>query len=147
MRKIVLEAVSGAQTRDNNQLTQLAEILGARRQFLSDMARERILIEENQVLAQLIDRIGRKSPEGEHVISKEWKMRAIQFYEQVSDIIKGHHSIYKVGMAKHWSEQSVCAAVGLHLLNVVATISLLANKCSRFYLTLVQLNQTCANGR
>ena len=72
MRKIVLEAVSGAQTRDNNQLTQLAEILGARRQFLSDMSRGRILIEENQVLGLLVDRIGRKSPEGENVISKEW---------------------------------------------------------------------------
>ena len=125
MRKIVLEAVSGVQTRDNNQLTQLAEFLGARRQFLSDMSRGRILIEENQVLVHLVDRIGRKSPEGEHVISKEWKLRAGYFYEQVSDIIKGHHSIYKVGLAKHWSKRSACAALEHCRQNVVATISLL----------------------
>ena len=96
LRKILLEAVSGVEIRTKNQLTELADILGARRKFMSEMCQARIKSEENQVLSLLVDRIARKAPEGGGIISKEWKMKAGSFYEGVSDIVKGHHAVYKV---------------------------------------------------
>ena len=98
MRKVVLESVIGPSVRNSRQLKQLADILGARRQTLQEMSQMRVTAEENEKLALLVERIARKAPEGEKIISLEWKIQAGHFYEQdnISDIIKGHHCIYKV---------------------------------------------------
>ena len=98
IRKIVLESTSGTKVKNSNQLSQLAEILGARRQTLVESSKMRNSEEENQRLKPLVERLGRKPPEGENVISLAWKIKAGRFFEQdnVSDIVKGHHCMYKV---------------------------------------------------
>ena len=98
MRKIVCESVSGSAIRNANQLNLLAESLGARRQTLFDMSKMRVLTDENENLVHLVEKIARKPPEGGKIISMEWKIKAGHFYEQenISDVIKGHHCVYKV---------------------------------------------------
>ena len=101
MKKILLESVSGPEVRNAHQLKLLSEVLGARRKTLFEMSKMRILTEENKKLAQLVEKLCRKPPEGEKIISLEWKLEAGHFYEQdnISDLIKGHHCIYKVCFA------------------------------------------------
>ena len=98
IRKIVLESTSGTKVKNSNQLSQLAEILGARRQTLVESSKMRNSEEENQRLKPLVERLGRKPPEGENVISLAWKIKAGRLFKQdnVSDIVKGHHCMYKV---------------------------------------------------
>ena len=98
LRKVVLESVSEAAVRESNQLKQLGEFLGARRHLLVEMSKLRSIIEDKQKLVPLVEKLARKAPEGENIISMEWKLRATCFYEQdnISDVVKGHHAVYKV---------------------------------------------------
>ena len=40
----------------------------------------------------------RACPTGNHVVSMDWKLRTVAFYESdlVSDPVKGSHAVYKV---------------------------------------------------
>ena len=98
MRKILLESVAGSSVRDANQLTQLADYLGARKHSLLDMSKSRIVIEDNEKLAPLVEKLARKQPEGDRIIGMDWKLKAGHFYEldNISDVVKGHHSVFKV---------------------------------------------------
>ena len=98
MRKIVLESVSGSQIRSSCQLSQVAEVLGARKQTLFESSKMRVSAEEKRELKPLVERLGRKPPEGEKVVSLAWKIEAGQFFEQdsISNIVKGHHCMHKV---------------------------------------------------
>ena len=102
-RRVVLESITGAQIRNSNQLCKLAEFLGARRQTLSESSKLRSSAEEKQVLKPLVERLCRKPPDGEKVVSLAWKIAAGQFFEKdnISDIVKGHHCLYKVS-AQSW---------------------------------------------
>ena len=94
-RKLVLESVAGSTIRDRNQLSQLADAIGARRKTLYIASKERKKVEENEKIIPLIEKLGRKPPEGEHIICEEWKLNAVNFYEQKSELIKGHNNLYK----------------------------------------------------
>ena len=94
-RKIVLESVSGSNIRDANQLSMVADTIGARRKTLHASSAYRIRIEDNEKITPLVEKLARKSPEGDSVISYDWKLKAVNFYEANSEIIKGHHSVYK----------------------------------------------------
>ena len=96
LKKVVLESVCGLEIRDSQQLTLLSEVLGIRKKTMFEMAKQRTLMEENQELAMLVEKLGRKPPEGEKYISPEWKLEAGHFYEDKSVLVKGHHAIYKV---------------------------------------------------
>ena len=98
IRKIVLESVTGALIRKGGQLSQLADFLGARKKTVFECSKVRLATEEKGELIPLVTKLARKLPEGEKIISTEWKVKAGQFYEHVSEIIKGHHSVYKVGL-------------------------------------------------
>ena len=54
-------------------------------------------MEDTQKIKPFLERLCRKPPSGDKVISPEWKLAAGKFYELdcVSDIVKGHHQIYK----------------------------------------------------
>ena len=96
VRKIILESVSGTVISKNGQLSQLANLLGARKSTVYECSKVRLALEEKGELIPLVEKLARKSPEGDKIISTEWKIKAGQFYEQVSEIVKGHHSMYKV---------------------------------------------------
>ena len=96
MKKIVLESVCGHEVRNAQQITLLSEFLGARRKTMFEISKLRILSEENKELALLVEKLGRKPPQGEKYISPEWKIEAGHFYESRSVLVKGHHAIYKV---------------------------------------------------
>ena len=105
VRKIILESVSGTVIRKCGQLSNLANLLGARKKTMYECSKVRLALEEKGELIPLVEKLARKSPEGDKIISTEWKIKAGQFYEQVSEIVKGHHSMYKVGfiiVIKYW---------------------------------------------
>ena len=105
VRKIILESVSGTVIRKCGQLSHLANLLGARKKTMYECSKVRLALEEKGELIPLVEKLARKSPEGDKIISTEWKIKAGQFYEQVSEIVKGHHSMYKVGfiiVIKYW---------------------------------------------
>jgi hypothetical protein len=97
-RRILLESISGYQTRDSHQLSQLAESIGARKQTLLESSRSRTEAEEKKELKQLVLRLGRKPPEGEKYVSLDWVIKAGTFYEleTSSDVCKGHNQMHKV---------------------------------------------------
>ena len=89
--------LSGPTVRDANQLPQLCEVFCTRKKTLYEMSKLRLSMEENQKLVPLVERLARKSPEDEKIITNEWKLKCVEFYETKSEIVKGHHSMYKVG--------------------------------------------------
>ena len=97
-RRILLESISGYQTRDSHQLSQLAESIGARKQTLLECSRSRSEAEKKKELTQLVERLGRKPPEGEKYVSLDWVIKAGTFYEleSSSDVCKGHNQMHKV---------------------------------------------------
>ena len=62
-----------------------------------ECSKVRLALEKKGELIPLVEKLARKSPEGDNIISTEWKIKAGQFYELVSEVVKGHHSTYKVG--------------------------------------------------
>ena len=96
VRKVVLESVCGLEIRNAQQLTVLSQVLGIRKKTMFEMAKQRILTEDNQELAPLMEKLGRKPPEGEKYISPEWKLEAVHFFEEKSVLVKGRHAIFKV---------------------------------------------------
>ena len=97
-RKFLYESVTGPSVRDENELTEIADFLGARRKTIYESAQVREKLDETQKIKPFMDRLCRKPPSGDTFISPEWKMTAGTFYELdcVSEIIKGHHKLYKV---------------------------------------------------
>ena len=97
-RKVLYECITGPSVRDCSQLTMLADLLPARRKTVYASAKEREKLEETQQIRPFMDRLCRKPPTGDSVISPEWKLATGSFYELdcVSEIIKGHHKIFKV---------------------------------------------------
>ena len=96
IRKIILESVSGSAVRNAMQLWQLGDILGARKKTVYECSKVRLSIDEKEEMIPLVEKLARKAPEGESFISQEWKLKGVQFYEMKSEIIKGHHCMYKV---------------------------------------------------
>ena len=97
MKKVILESVTGSVIRNACQLSQLADILGARLKTLYETSKVRFLVEENKEMTPLVEKLARKSPEGDKIISREWKLKGVHFYETNSELIKGYHCMYKVG--------------------------------------------------
>ena len=97
LKQVILECISGPTVRDANQLSQLSEVFCARKKTVYEMSKLRLSMEENQKLVPLVERLARKSPEGDKIITNEWKLKCVEFYETKSEIVKGHHSMYKVG--------------------------------------------------
>ena len=97
MKKVILESVTGSVIRNACQLSQLADILGARLKTLYETSKVRFLVEENKEMTPLVEKLARKSPEGDKIISREWKLKGFHFYETNSELIKGYHCMYKVG--------------------------------------------------
>ena len=96
IRKIILESVSGSAVRNAMQLWQLGDILGARKKTVYECSKVRLSIDEKEEMIPLVEKFARKAPEGESFISQEWKLKGVQFYEMKSEVIKGHHCMYKV---------------------------------------------------
>ena len=80
-------------------LSQLADAIGARKPSILTGACRRSKLESDQKLVPLVARLQRKSPEGMHVISTQWKVEAVGFFETdvISEVLKGHNHVYKVG--------------------------------------------------
>ena len=97
MKKVILESVTGSVIRNACQLSQLADILGARLKTLYETSKVRFLVEENKEMTPLVEKLARKSPEGDKIISREWNLKGVHFYETNSELIKGYHCMYKVG--------------------------------------------------
>ena len=97
-RKVVLDSITGVTVRENNQLTNLAEFIGVRKPSVLISAKDRFNLESEQKLIPIVNRIQRKSPQGDSFLSTEWKLSAISFYENdaISDILKGHNNVHKV---------------------------------------------------
>ena len=97
-RKFLLESASGADVCDKNLLSQLSEFMGARKQTVLDCAKSRNKLDDGQKLLPMLSRLQRKTPDGLGIISVEWKIHAVSFYEQdvISDIQKGHNNVHKV---------------------------------------------------
>ena len=97
-RKVLYESLTGPSVRESNHLTELADFLDARRKTVYTSAKEREKLEETQKIRPFMERLCRKPPSGDSVISPEWKLAAGTFYELdcVSEIIKGHHRMFKV---------------------------------------------------
>ena len=97
-RKLLLEGITGSDLRENNLLSQIAEYIGARKESILDSSKDRTTVENNHKLIPIVARLERKSPEGTNIISIEWKIKCVAFYETdgVSDILKGHNNVFKV---------------------------------------------------
>ena len=80
-RKVVLDSITGVTVRENNQLTNLAEFIGVRKPSVLISAKDRLNLESEQKLIPIVNRIQRKSPQGDSFLSTEWKLSAISFYE------------------------------------------------------------------
>ena len=72
-------------------------IYWARLKTLYETSKVRFLVEENKEMTPLVEKLARKSPEGDTIISREWKLKGVHFYETNSEPIKGYHCMYKVG--------------------------------------------------
>ena len=96
-RKIILQAVAGSHIRDNSQLSQTAEAIGARLKSLYTESENRKRLEENVKLQPFVEMLKRKSPQGNRYVSESMELDVIGFYEndKVSDIMKGHNNIFK----------------------------------------------------
>ena len=58
-------------------------------------------LDEERKLVPLVSRLQRKSPEGQNIISTQWKVEAIGFFEPevISDVLKGHNNVFKVSFS------------------------------------------------
>ena len=97
VRKHFLESLS-APSMSSKDLAELAGFLGVRRKAVSAAADGRAKLEEDQLLQPFAERMARKQPVGEKVVTLDWKLKAGEFFESdsISDVIKGHHKLYKV---------------------------------------------------
>ena len=97
-RQLLFESLTGSSVRDANLLTELSKKICARQATIWTSAQSRSKIDNVQKLVPFVCRIQRKSPEGQNVISIEWKMKAVGFFEldAVSDVLKGHNNVLKV---------------------------------------------------
>ena len=96
IKGIILESLCGPAVREAEQLSLLAGVLGARKHTVLDIKNQRVQLEERQEMIPLLEKLARKPPEGDKIMTWDWKLKAGQFYESKSEIIKGHHCIYKV---------------------------------------------------
>ena len=90
-RKQIIQAVSGSKIRSGNQLSSLAEALGANRHLVVKEAKNRADMEEAEEIVPYLDILRRKSPEGCRILSEAEQLEVIAFYEksQISDVLKG----------------------------------------------------------
>ena len=97
-RKLFLEGITGSDVWENNFLSNLADYIGARKHSVIDSSKNRLKIENDQKLIPIISRLERKTPDGEKIISIEWKVKAVAFFEtdEISEILKGHNNVFKV---------------------------------------------------
>ena len=79
LKQVILECISGPAVREANQLSQLSEVFCARKKTVYEMSKMRLLMEENQKLVPLVQRLARKSPEGDKIITNEWKLKCVEF--------------------------------------------------------------------
>ena len=79
-------------------MSHLADQMGARKPTVLECAKSRASLDDRQKLIPMISRLERKTPDGKGIISVEWKLKAVAFYEQdeTSDIMKGHNNVFKV---------------------------------------------------
>lgn len=98
IKKLVFESLTGPTVRENNLMTSLAEKIGARKNSIFSSATQRVKLESNSKVLPIVSRLQRKSPEGDHYISNQWKVEAYGLYEshKVSDVIKGVNNVHKV---------------------------------------------------
>ena len=96
-RKQLLQAVTGEPVRQANQLSALAEAIGARRSTLEKEAENREKIEEKDEIIPFMKTMKRKCPEGSRIVSDEERLEAVSFYEldHISDLLKGHNNIMR----------------------------------------------------
>ena len=99
VRKLLFESLTGSSVRDLNLLSQLAVAIGARKRSILAGACRRSKLETDHKLVPIVARLQRKSPEGKHVISTQWKLEVVGFFETdaISEVLKGHNHVYKVG--------------------------------------------------
>ena len=97
-RKLFLESITGSDVCDKNLLSQVSHYMDARKPSVLEGSKLRSKIESDQKLIPIMNRLERKAPEGGTFISIEWKLKAVSFYEtdEVSDVCKGHHCVFKV---------------------------------------------------
>ena len=79
-------------------LSELAGFLGVRRKAVTAAANGRSKMVEDKILQPFAERMARKAPVGEKVVTLDWKLKAGEFFESdcISDVIKGHHKLHKV---------------------------------------------------
>ena len=81
-RKVTLECISGCYIREASQLSQLAEFMGARKATLFECSKSRSSAEDEQKLKPLVEMMARKPPEGESIITLDWRIKAGNFRHQ-----------------------------------------------------------------
>ena len=101
-RKLFLECITGSDVCNNNFLSHLADYMGARKHSVIDSSKNRLKVETNQKLIPIVTRLERKTPDGKKIISIEWKVKAVAFFEtdEISDVLKGHNNVFKVKFIK-----------------------------------------------
>ena len=82
-RKLMYEVLTGPPVRGAKLLTVLSEKIGARKASILACAKNRTKMDSDHKLVPFVSRIQRKSPEGNKVISIEWKIRVVEFFESV----------------------------------------------------------------
>ena len=97
-RKLFLESVTGSDVCSQNLLSSIADYIGARKHSVIESSKQRKKIEKNAELTPIIQRLKRKNPEGTKIVSVVWEIKAVAFYEseELSDVCKGHHNVFKV---------------------------------------------------
>ena len=98
-RQLLFESLTGSSVRDSNLISELSGTIRVRKTTLLTSAKSRSKMDnDHHQLVPFVSRIQRKSPEGQNVISIEWKMKAVMFFEldAVSDVLKGHNNVHKV---------------------------------------------------
>ena len=98
IKKVLLESCCGEEIKSSNLVKDLSSFLGARRGTVLECFQSRSEMQKVTELKPVVDRLARKSITGNHKISPEWEIKVAGWYEteSVSEIVKGHHNIFKV---------------------------------------------------
>ena len=98
VRNLLFESLTGPSVQDQHLLSQLADVIGARKSSVYAGAVRRSKLETEQKLVPIVSRLQRQSPHGQNVISNQWKIEAVGFFETeaISDVLKGHNNVFRV---------------------------------------------------
>ena len=101
-RKCLYESLTGKSVRESGCLSALADVIGARKTSIYLSAKNREKLESDSKIVPFLSRLQRKPPVGQNIVSQEWQIKAWGFFdsEVVSEVVKGHNNVLKVGTVK-----------------------------------------------